>query len=54
LSWAQREEQQQAIYLDDPTDPNFDLQISTAEPGNKFIKFFIEEKFDEYRSKFQH
>lgn len=38
------------VYLNDPSDPNFDIQISNVGP-NGTAKIYIQETFDDFRSK---
>lgn len=41
------------IYLNDPEDPNFDLQISCAGPNGE-AKLYIREMFDDFRSELKY
>jgi hypothetical protein len=50
LRWPD-DPKEQGIFLDDASNPNFDVQISTVEPGVQIESLFAEEKFDKYRRK---
>ncbi|OXA57881.1 glutamate-gated chloride channel alpha [Folsomia candida] len=37
------------VFLNDPSNPNFDLQVESYEPNKHLKKLFIEESFDNFR-----
>lgn len=39
------------VFLNDPSNPNFDLQVESYEPNKHLKKLFIEESFDNFRRK---